>query len=475
MIDVLVAGAGPTGLFTAAALARRGLSVRVVDMLPDPSPLSRAILVHARTLEILDGLGLARPLVERGIRLETIHLRSEGRTLTELGVSDLPTPFPFLLSVPQSSTEAVLQAHLQAQGVRVERPVRLSRFDARDDGVVAHLDPGGEVRCRWLVGCDGAHSAVRHGLALPFEGHAYEDRLILGDVAWSAALPRDTLHSWLSTDGFLAAFPLPPDRWRLIGVRAPGAPEDVDLAELQAMVTRRTEVGGTLTAPAWIAGFRIHARQAPRYRVGRVLLAGDAAHIHSPAGGQGMNLGLQDAHSLGWMLARVVRGGPEALLDAYEAERHPVAARTLRATDLVTRVGTSRSRLAQTARDAAGAWLAGLHLVRRRVGRTLAELDTTVAGSPIVVGDGGRAPHAWALASPLRPTAVVGGDPVRTRVYRAVLRAHEVDVVERDDVNGAVVVRPDGYVGFRGTDPVRLLAWVEQTLGTGDGPSAAAG
>lgn len=465
MVDVLVVGGGPTGLMLAAEASRRDLRVRVVDQLEGPSPLSRAIVVHARTLEILDGLGLAAPLVARGTPLRRVHLRSERRSLLTVGFDELPSPFPFLLSAPQSATEDVLARHLATFGVQVERPVRFAGHTEDADGVRVRLDgPGGpeEVRCRWLVGCDGAHSAVRHALGLPFDGHPYAERLALCDVRWDVDLPRDTLHSYLSADGFLAAFPLPQDRWRLIGVRRDDAPDEAALAELQAMVDSRTEAGGRLWDPTWVAGFRIHSRQVPRYRVGRVFLAGDAAHIHSPAGGQGMNLGLQDAHALAWRLAH---RGPalEAVLDSYSAERHPVAAATLQGTELATWVGTARNVVARAARDAAAPWLASSSLVRDRVTRTLAELDTAVGGSPLVVGPGRRAPVAWGLGSPLGHVGVVGGGDVEGRACAAVLRAAGLPVVSRPEVTGAVVVRPDGYEGYAGrADPIAVQAWLER-------------
>lgn len=488
MLDVLVVGAGPTGLLLAAELARRGRSVRVVDRAAAPSPLSRAIVVHARTLEILRDLGLAEALVAAGTPLRSLRLHAGAGPPVEVPFGDLDTPFPFLLSVPQSATESLLARHLARFGLGVERSVRYVRHDADASGVTVHLDPGGAVRCRFLVGCDGAHSAVRHALGLPFDGHPYEERLLLGDVTWATDLPRDALGSFLSDDGFLAAFPLPEGRWRLIGVRSADATgDDVTLAELQDAVDTRTPRGGALSDPTWIAGFRIHARQVDRYRVGRVFLAGDAAHVHSPAGGQGMNLGLQDAHNLAWKLDLACRGAPDTLLDSYEAERHPVAAATLAGTDLVTRLGTARSRIARAARDTAARWFAGLPPVRRRVTRTLAELDTAYPDSPIVVGPGLRAPSGTPR-SPVGHTAVLGAGPhadaearLRLRACAAVLAPYAglVEVrtgpAEGDDER-VEVIRPDGYVGFHASpaDPVALLGWLERVLGEGPAQRSAA-
>ena len=352
--DAVVCGAGPTGLMLGAELLRQGIAPLIVDLAPAPSPLSRAIVVHARTLEILEAHDLAAPLVAAGVPLRRVHIRSERRTVIDVGFDALPTRYPFLLSVPQHATEALLADRIAALGGRVVRGVRVASFAQDADGVDVQLsddDATWSVRARWLVGCDGAHSTVRRGLGLDFAGHAHADRLALADVRWEADLPRDALSTFLDA-GALACFPLPDDRWRLIALRtADGGEidESIDLAGFAAIVLKRTGIAVPPTDPTWIASFRTHTRGVDRYRIGRVLLAGDAAHIHSPFGGQGMNTGIQDAHNLGWKIALALRGAPEALVDSYERERHPIAAQVLRATDAATRIGTTPNRLIRTA------------------------------------------------------------------------------------------------------------------------------
>jgi 2-polyprenyl-6-methoxyphenol hydroxylase-like FAD-dependent oxidoreductase len=488
--DVVVAGAGPTGLMLATELLRHGLRPLVVDRAPAPSPLSRAIVVHARTLEILEAQGLAAPLVDAGVRLRRVHIRSRGRTLVDVGFDDLPTRYPFLLSVPQSATEALLAERVAALGGEVHRGVALEGFEPDEDGVSVQLTAG-RVRASWLVGCDGAHSAVRKGLALPFAGHGYEERLVLADVAWDCGLPRDTLSTFLD-DGALACFPLPDDRWRLIVLRtAAGDALDDEAAwrEVVAVAQQRSGIAVPPHDPAWVAAFRIHARQVDRLRVGRVLLAGDAAHIHSPLGGQGMNLGLQDAHNLGWKLslAHSQADAPAAVLDSYERERHPVAAQVLRATDAATRLGTSHSRLVRAVVGAVGGAIASVPAVTSRVVRSVAELDVAYPSSPIVRDVGPRTAFRAGdrpaglpvglghVLLPLEGPQITPEGRRRLRLCAALARdayPGRVEVrappeafgVEGD---GVVVVRPDGFVGLRAVpaDPVALAEWLEGACG----------
>lgn len=481
--DVVVVGAGPTGLMLAAELLRHGVRPLVVDRSPAPSPLSRAIVVHARTLEVLEQSGLARTLVARGQELRRIRMWSNGKVLVDLGFGDLPTAFPFVLCVPQADTEQVLAAHVEAAGGEVLRGVELVSFTADDDGVDVVLSTG-TVRARWLVGCDGAHSAVRHGLGLAFVGKAYTQRLVLGDVRWDADLPRDVLTTFLGRE-FLGCFPLPDGRWRFIAVRDPDDDgEEATLEGLQALVDTRTHVGGRLSDPTWVAPFRIHSRQVERYRVGRVLLAGDAAHIHSPVGGQGMNTGIQDAHNLGWKLALVLAGAPEALLDSYEAERHPVAALVLKATGRATDLGTTRSRVLRAVRDRVAPALAGLSLVRDNVTMAVSELAVRYLHSPIVLQgalsadrpDPGtflpehRGAHHRVLLHEGPECGAHGR--VRLRICEAVARRDPRIRVERAEpmgmrADGVTVVRPDGYVGARlaPADAETLLTWLDAVLG----------
>lgn len=530
--DVLIVGAGPVGLTLAIHLQAAGVRTRLIDRMRRISPLSRAIGVHARTLECLEPRGLAAPLIAAGIKLDGVQIHSGGKVAVDASLSGLPTRYPFVLCLPQSATEQILSDHLHRIGGSVERGVGLHSFSQDDAGVTAQLSAG-PLRARWLVGCDGAHSTVRHALGGGFPGHPYPERLVLGDVRWDTDLPRDRLSIFLDP-GFLACFPLPDGAWRLIATEEP-APGDgswfseptsgqearptsgqesqptsgqeatsgpighgqtgaeLPLAELAAITARRSGRAGALSDPAWLARFRIHARQAARYRAGRVFLAGDAAHIHSPLGAQGMNTGMQDAINLAWKLALAARleaagaAVPEVLLESYHQERHPVAAGVLTATDVVTRLGMSRNPLLMAARGTVAGFVGGIGAVQRQATRTLAELEVGYPRSPLVAGEG-RLPVAPGERLPVLPAH--GGHELillvgqgcteagrrRLRICAGIAREVGMAAASAEDPavqgDGLIVVRPDGYAGLclSPADPERLVSWLDLT-----GPGALAG
>jgi 2-polyprenyl-6-methoxyphenol hydroxylase-like FAD-dependent oxidoreductase len=353
-IDVLIVGAGPTGLTLAAQLHAFGVRFRIVDRLHERGRESRALAVQARSLEILQQLGLADALIARGNPSARLVLHVGGRVVGEVALADwgtadpsLDTRFPFILFVSQAETEAVLVAHLTSRRVTIERGAELTAFE--DDGHVVtaalhHADGREErVRARYLVGCDGANSAVRRGAGIPFEGGEYLEDFVLGDVEIDGPVTPDALHSFVGDRGFTMCFPLGrPTTWRVIAMAptradpdAAGRP-DLSLGELQSIVDGATGGALRLGDAAWLTHFRLHHRQTAHYRAGRVFVAGDAAHIHSPVGAQGMNTGIQDAWNLGWKLALVVCGAADdELLDTYEAERWPVGRFLLRVTDRI--------------------------------------------------------------------------------------------------------------------------------------------
>jgi 2-polyprenyl-6-methoxyphenol hydroxylase-like FAD-dependent oxidoreductase len=347
--DVLVVGAGPTGLTLAARLHEFGASVRIVDQTLDPVHESRALAVQPRTLEVLRSLGLAAELVHRGNPSVCLRLHAGSRVasaqLFDVGLED--AAFPFLLFVSQAETEAVLGEHLAARGIEIERGMTFERFDSNGDALSCTMRSGdGRYRkpqARYLAGCDGAHSVVRDSAGIAFRGGRYPQTFLLADLDVDG-LELDTVHTYLTDRGPLFFFPLRrPAPWRLITMRPPAldaasAPADhsvsstpVSLDELQALADRATGRQLRLGDPVWATAFRLHHRHAFSYRSGRVFLAGEAAHIHSPAGARGMNTGIQDAANLGWKLGLVVRGhAPDDLLDSYDAERRPVGESVLR-------------------------------------------------------------------------------------------------------------------------------------------------
>ncbi|MBX3227533.1 MAG: FAD-dependent monooxygenase [Labilithrix sp.] len=389
--DVLVAGAGPTGLTLAGELLRRGLRVRVIDQSEAPTTLSKAIAVHARTLEIAADLGVADQLLARGVKLVGATLWSKTEELAKVDFAGLETPYPFVLSISQAETEGVLTRLLESRGGKVERDTKLVRLREEDGVVHADLvnlktEATETVRARWLVGCDGAHSIVRKSIGASFEGHPYEDTFVLADVKIDWDVAPDRVTTFFAEDGIAAFFPMLGDRWRVVASAPPGlaAGEEPTLAALEASIAERAGTPAPMSDCAWLTTFRIHCRQVDRYRKGHVFLAGDAAHIHSPAGGQGMNTGMQDAHNLAWKLALVHQGkGRDVLLDSYAIERHAVGAALLRSTDIGTKLGTIKSPTLIGVRNHLAKFLTGFDPVRRKIVESLSELSVAYEYSPI--------------------------------------------------------------------------------------------
>jgi 2-polyprenyl-6-methoxyphenol hydroxylase-like FAD-dependent oxidoreductase len=392
---ILVVGAGPVGLMAACELSRRGASVRIVDCAETPTDKSKALGMHARTLELLDTMGIADRFVAAGRKIHGVNALADGKRIVHVEMHDIKSPFPFVLAIAQADTERLLRERLAELGGSVERGAKLATLAQDADGVTATLERAGgreDVRASWVIGCDGAHSTVRHELGLAFDGVPYEERFVLADVVMECGLPDDEVSAFLAPDGVAALFPLPGGRWRLIFEAAIDEPTSDDVARL---LRERGAPPVTIQTTHWIAPFRIHRRIVPRYRVGRAFVAGDAAHIHSPVGGQGMNTGMQDAFNLAWKLALVTGGAARpALLDSYDAERRPVAASTLTGTDLATKVVTLRNPVAREIRDRLAGFLSTLEVVQKRVMAQASEVAVEYRESPIV--DEYRAPVARA-------------------------------------------------------------------------------
>lgn len=356
---MLVVGAGPTGLTLAAQLHAFGASVRLIDRELHGAQESRALAIQPRTLEVLQNLDLSSELVARGNPAVRLRLEVGSRVLHaplfDIGLED--TAFPFMLFLSQAETEKTLTEHLEGQGASVEQGVEFLGMRVEGDEVLCTLrrrdGSRHQVRSRYLVGCDGAHSRVRDQARIPFLGGGYPQTFLLADLA-AGGLEPGSVNTFLTEQGPLFFFPLErPAPWRLIAMRPvdagtdgnagePTASEPVSLGELQGLCDTATAGRVRLENPVWATAFRLHHRQAARYGAGPVFLAGDAAHIHSPAGAQGMNTGIQDAINLGWKMALVSRGcAPETLLDSYDAERRPVGAFVLRFTDRAFTIAAS--------------------------------------------------------------------------------------------------------------------------------------
>jgi 2-polyprenyl-6-methoxyphenol hydroxylase-like FAD-dependent oxidoreductase len=398
---------------------------------------SRALAIQPRTLEVLAGLGVTDELIAGGNRAVQLRMHVPGRVMAvpmfDLGLDD--TVYPFLLFLSQAETERVLSQHLAAAGIRVERGVELVGLSSAADAATAtlrHRDGHEEVvSARYVAGCDGGHSSVRRLAGIGFVGGSYPQTFVLADTEADGVEP-GAAHVFLSETGMLFFFPLgTPATWRLLAMRPPAdrTPPDapVVLDEIQALATSYT--GGTvrLHDPVWMTNFRLHHRAATRYRAGRVFLAGDAAHVHSPAGAQGMNTGIQDAVNLGWKLAQILRGGTDpGLLDTYEAERAPIGKMVLRFTDRAFTIAASTKPTVRFARTRLGPAVIPLALKARTARayafRTVAQLDIRYRHSRLSQ-DGPNPPRKGPKAGDRLPDASVVHDGQPTRLHRALAAA----------------------------------------------------
>ncbi|MFB6619722.1 FAD-dependent oxidoreductase [Streptomyces sp. NPDC056367] len=369
--DVAVVGAGPTGLALAVTLAEAGIDFVLLDRQAEGANTSRAAVVHARTLEVLDELdpsrALSAELIGLGIPVGTFRIRDGARPLAAIGFAGLPTAHPYALMVPQDRTEAVLLARLRALGRDVHRPYEVTAITQDADGVTLTTATGETLRAGHAVGADGMHSAVRTAAGIGFTGSAYEESFVLADVVmdWDPGAAEVSLT--LGAAGLTVVAPLPGGHYRVVA-SVEEAPAEPDLAFVQGLLDARAPGQATVRELAWSSRFRIHHRVADRYRAGRLLLAGDAAHVHSPAGGQGMNTGIQDAYALG-------RAFADGNLDGYEARRRPVAQRVVALTDRMTRIATTRNPALRAARNTVLPLASRIPALRRRLATELAELD----------------------------------------------------------------------------------------------------
>lgn len=398
-VSALVVGAGPVGLTMAVELLRHGLSCRIIDKAPAPSDKSKALVVWSRTLELLHQTGTADNFLAAGMKAKGARVFGEGKELVHLNLEGIASPYPFPLMIPQSETERLLGEHLHRLGVTVERRVELIDFQASADGIAASLKhPDGReenLRTSWLLGCDGAHSTVRQLLGFEFSGEGEPNDWILADVHVQGLPAADELFIYWHHSGILAFFPIGAGRYRMIAdlgtAQGSGHPPDPTLEQVQAVINARGPTNVLVSEPNWLAGFRIHERKVAEYRRGRAFLAGDAAHIHSPAGGQGMNTGMQDAFNLAWKLALVHAGrAKDSLLDSYSSERSAVGDMVLRNAGTLTRVATLRNPVSQFIRNHTASILGSFHFVQERMKNTLAELDINYRTSPLS-GEQGRA------------------------------------------------------------------------------------
>jgi 2-polyprenyl-6-methoxyphenol hydroxylase-like FAD-dependent oxidoreductase len=491
-MDVLVVGAGPVGLVAACELARRGVRVRLVDKLAAPTTESRAILVHARSLEMLDQLGVAGTLLDTGVVTRAMRMHAAGREIARVGLDTVDSAFPYSLTTAQTDTERVLTERLADFGVAVDRGLELTELEQDADGVRATLTRADgtteTAEASWVLGADGGHSSVRRLVGARLAGSFKGERFVLGDVEGRHELDSSSMYTYFGSTGPLLLFPMRGNRLRIIA-QIDGATTEPTQDALQRIVDQRASGSVRITESHWLTNFEIHHAQVPAYRRGRVFLAGDAAHVHSPAGGQGMNTGIQDAANLAWKLASTVDGrGGDRLLDSYQDERHPVAAAVIRSTTVMTEVGTLDHGLVMRLRNELMHAATGLAPVQHVLADQIEETALHYRHSPIVVDHhprhirvraGDHAPQVGppavrtalqaavagtsghvvlTVAGPGRPTTaavpgaaavLVADRPDAVPGYDAVVADPGRAVATRYGLEhgGRVVIRPDGYVG----------------------------
>jgi 2-polyprenyl-6-methoxyphenol hydroxylase-like FAD-dependent oxidoreductase len=478
---VLIVGAGPTGLMLALWLTRRGVPVRLIDRSSGPGQASRAMIVHARTLEFYRQLGFAQETVARGIPVRAIHLREGNEEAAVFRIGDFGegiSPYPYLLSFPQDDHEKLLGEYLNAAGVTIEWNTELLRFADNGERVLAILQQNGAeetVETPYLCGCDGASSAVRHGLNLAFSGGTYEQRFFVADVRATGDAVNGDFNFCLGTDAFCAVFPIRSmDRQRLIGI-VPDAMDGVpgpDFSDLQAEIEKL--VGIQVQQVNWFSTYRVHHRVADHFQHGRVFIAGDAGHIHSPAGGQGLNTGIGDAVNLGWKLASVLQGqAAPSLLDTYEPERIAFAHLLVDSTDRAFRMMVGRNTGSQILRTMLlphlASFLLGFSGVRRAAFRLISQTRIHYHESPLSHGSAGdihggdRLP--WVMGTNEDNFVPLTALDWQVHVYGTVFAAlretaarHRLPIHEFPwgasveaaglEKDAAYLIRPDGYVAL---------------------------
>jgi len=484
--EVLVAGAGPTGLVLALWLTRYGIPVRIVDKAPRADSTSRALAVHARTLELYQPMGLAQPVIEAAHKLDTVNLWVAGRKRAHARFGDIGrglSPYPYSVIYPQDEHEKLLIERLEGAGVRVEREVEVVGIEGDGEHYACarlrHRDgTESRARCAFLAGCDGAHSFVRGAIRAGFPGGTYQHVFYVADVEASGPVANGELNGALDAADFILVFPLKAgEHIRLVGtVRDDAAmrPGELRWEDVSKGILERMRID--VRKVNWFSTYHVHHRVAAEFRKGRVFLLGDAAHIHSPVGGQGMNTGIGDAINLAWKLAAVLKGrGDDAILDTYSTERRAFAMRLVASTDRAFTFVTREGALARFVRLHVVPWLVPFAVrfeaTRRLMFRTISQTSIQYRPSALSEGRAG-AIHAGDRLPWIAPADGARDNyaPLGSMDWQVHVHGEAADAVSRAcerhgiplhaftwreaasragyEKDAACLVRPDGYVGW---------------------------
>jgi 2-polyprenyl-6-methoxyphenol hydroxylase-like FAD-dependent oxidoreductase len=473
-MKVLVAGAGPTGLVLALWLAKKGIPVRIVDKAQGPGETSRAMAVQARTLELYAQLGFADEVVEEGIQVKSIQALESGHPVAKFEFKDLGdglSPYPFVLSYPQDDHERLLGRHLKEAGIEIEWNTEVQDLTQTENSVTVTLSKDGQTKedtYDYVCGCDGAHSVVRQRLGVGFPGGTYDVPFFVADVVATGEVSEEAFRANLSSE-ILLVFPIRSSgHFRLIGT-VPEAQADNDLIRFEDIKDHVEQLGAIkVECVDWFSRYKVHHRVAQNFRVGRCFIAGDAGHIHSPAGGQGMNTGIGDAVNLAWKLAEVAHGADPSLLDTYEAERLAFAHSLVESTDRVFGAVTNKGAIGYLTRDVFLAHVApfalGFHWARETLFKTVSQTKIDYRHSPLSEGAAGgvhggdRLPWLGDNYAPLTKLEwqghVYGGNPIQIPG----LPIHQFPWTDQAKEAGfqkdaLYVIRPDGYVALAQSDP----------------------
>ena len=472
-VDVIIVGAGPTGLVLAIELALRGITIKLVDKEPAPAVLSRALLVQARTLEIFEEYKICKELYEKAHFLKGIRLHTQ-KKVHDIDFVSLDSKYPYGVILPQTDTEALLRKKLETLNCHVEWNKEVISFCQDQDLVTVKFKDTSKIKAKYLIAADGAHSTLRHELNLPFEGNDYNKTFALGDVVFKNDPVTDRIELF-TANNFLILFPMPKGMSRIVVDDQYKTGDELTIKKLQEILNEN-HCPYVIEQSPWLSYFHIHFRKVNKYRVGRVFLAGDAAHIHSPAGGLGMNTGIQDAYNLGWKLAYVIKGlANQKLLDTYEEERMPVAKNVLKITEKITDIMVSKSHALKKIRDLFMPFLMGITCIKRKALNTMAQLEINYKLSSISKGSLGgnkirndevfivdrQKNHLFELTKSTKFVLLIHTEEsqesftkalsIKNEVLSRFSKAVDVYMVRGNLKEDIILIRPDEYIAFSGS------------------------